>query len=260
MTDIHETAVIEDGADIADDAEVGPYAVISSKTTIKSRTTIGPRVTTEGVVEIGEDNEIGTGAILGTKPQDWSYEGADTGVQIGSGNIIREYATVNRSTDAPDGMTVIGDDNMIMTYCHIAHDCQLGDDISMANGVTLAGHVTVGDHVMMGGLTPVHQFVRIGSYSMIGGLSRINKDVPPYIRVSGNPAEVYDVNAIGLKRNDIDSSSRKRIKKAFNYVYRDGYNTSQALEQIEGDNELDDNRFVADFVTFIEESERGIHK
>jgi UDP-N-acetylglucosamine acyltransferase len=260
MTDIHETAVIEDGAELAEDVSVGPYSVISSKTTIGSGTEIGTRVTTEGPVEIGSGNQIGTGAVIGTKPQDWSYDGEETGVVIGDDNVIREYATVNRSSSGPDGDTVIGDENMIMTYCHVAHDCEIGDDVSMANGVTLAGHVTVEDHVMMGGLTPVHQFVRIGAYSMVGGLSRINKDVPPFIRISGNPAQVYDVNAIGLKRNGIDSEGRKNIKKAFRLIYRENYNTSQALEKIRGSEELEGETHVQHLVEFIEESERGIHK
>lgn len=258
MPNIHETAVVEDGAEIAGDVTIGPFAMISKDTTVESGTEIGPRVTTEGVVNIGPDNKIGTGAVIGSEPQDWSYEGADTGVKIGSGNIIREYATINRSTDAPDGMTVIGDDNMIMTYCHVAHDCKLGNGIDMANNVTLAGHVTVEDNVIMGGLTPVHQFVRIGEFSMVGGLSRINKDVPPYIRISGNPAKVYDINTIGLRRNDFDSDTRKLIKQAFNLIYRDNNNTSQALEKIE--EEVPSHETIEHLVGFIEQSERGIHK
>lgn len=260
MSDIHETAVIEDGAELGEGVSVGPYSVISSETSVGDGTEIGPHVVTKGIVDIGPNNQIGAGTIIGTKPQDWSYEGEATGVVIGADNVIREYVTVNRSSSGPDGKTSIGDGNMIMTYCHIAHDCQVGNDISMANGVTLAGHVTVEDHVMMGGLTPVHQFVRIGAYSMVGGLSRINKDVPPFIRISGNPAKVYDVNSIGLRRNDIDSDGRSLIKQAFNYLYRNKNNTSQALEKIRADNELSGNSHVDHMVEFIEESERGIHK
>lgn len=258
MTTIHETAVIEDGAKIDQDVTIGPYSVISEQATIASGNEIGPHVLIEGRVDIGPDNKFGAGTIIGTEPQDWGYEGGNTGVRIGSENVFREYVTINRSTDEPDGNTVIGNDNMIMSYCHIAHDCRIGDGNALANGVTLAGHVTVQDHVMMGGLTPVHQFVRIGSYAMVGGLSRINKDVLPYIRVSGNPAKVYDLNVIGLKRNDFDADARQILKKAFNLIYRENNNTSQAVEKIK--QRLSGDVSIDHLVEFIENSERGIHK
>ena len=258
MANIHETAVIDNGAEIADDVTIGPYAVISGQAEVQQGTELGPHVSIEGKVKIGPDNKIGAGAIIGTEPQDWGYEGGNTGVEIGADNIIREYVTINRSTDEPDGVTKIGNKNMIMCYCHIAHDCRVGDDNALANGVTLAGHVSVGDHVMMGGLVPVHQFVRIGSYAMVGGISRINKDVLPYIRVSGNPANVYDLNVIGLKRNDFDADTRRVLKKCFTLIYRENHNTTQATELIkEQFGDIDEVEFL---LQFIRDSERGILK
>lgn len=257
MSDIHETAVVKDGAELADDVSVGPYSIISSEAKIDSGVEIGPHVLLEGKVEIGKNNEIRNGAVIGTPPQDWSYEGNDSGVKIGDDNIFREYITINRATES-GSMTEVGDDNMIMAYSHIAHDCQVGDDNALANGVTLAGHVEVGSHVMMGGLTPVHQFVRIGSYTMVGGLSRLNKDVAPYIRIAGNPAQAYDLNSIGLRRNDIPSEIRQELKKAVRLIFHSDNNTSQALEEIEA--ELDSSPELDHLVEFIRSSERGIHK
>jgi len=258
MTNIHDTAVVEEGAEIGDGVKIGPYTIVSDQAQIDRKTEIGPHVVIEGDVRIGERNEIRNGAVIGTPPQDLSFEGGETGVRIGDDNIIREYVTINRSSTSPGGNTVIGNDNMLMSYCHIAHDCQLGNGIAMANGVTLAGHVMVEDQVMMGGLTPVHQFVRIGEYSMVGGISRINKDVPPYVRVSGNPAKVFDLNSVGLRRHDFDADTRKILKRAFKLIYRADNNTSQALDQIES--ELPSHENIDHLVDFIRQSERGIHK
>lgn len=258
MSQVHETAVVKSGARLADRVSVGPYSIISPRAEINEGTEIGAHVTIEGDVSIGSDNKILTGAVIGTPPQDVNYDGSETGVRIGSGNIIREYVTINRATTSPGGVTVIGNENMIMAYCHIAHDCRLEDGINMANGVTLAGHVTVQEQVMIGGLTPVHQYVRIGAFSMVGGLSRINKDVAPFIRISGNPARVYDLNSIGLRRHGFSSDTRSLLKQAFKTIYRANNNTSQALEQIE--DELPGHDQLDRLLEFIRQSERGIHK
>jgi UDP-N-acetylglucosamine acyltransferase len=257
MTKIHKTAVIEDGAQLDSDVSVGPYSIISASSKIGAGTRIGPHVLVEGTVEIGERNEIRNGAVIGTPPQDWSYEGVDTGVKIGDDNVLREYITINRST-TEGSPTLIGNENMIMAYCHVAHDCALGDGNAFANGVTLAGHVSVHNKVMMGGLTPVHQFVTIGSYAMVGGLTRLNKDVPPYVRISGNPAKIFDLNVIGLRRNDFSAETRRNLKKAYKIIFRSNNNTSQALEAIE--NELPESPEIELLINFIENSERGIHK
>ncbi len=257
MTAVHETAIVQDGAQLADDVEVGPFSIVSSEAKIGAGTKIGARVTIEGEVIIGDNNEILNGAVLGTPPQDWSYEGNDTGVKIGNDNILREFITINRATESGN-YTTVGNDNMIMAYSHIAHDCTVGNDNALANGVTLAGHVKVHDHVMMGGLTPVHQFVKIGSYAMVGGLSRLNKDVPPYIRISGNPAQVYDLNSIGLRRHEVSGSVRRLLKRAVRIIFHSDLNTSQAIEKIE--TELESNSHLENLINFVRNSERGIHK
>ncbi|MFB6355084.1 MAG: acyl-ACP--UDP-N-acetylglucosamine O-acyltransferase [bacterium] len=258
MSDIHETAVIEDGATLGDNVKIGAYTVVSSDSTLADGVELGPRVSLEGDVTIGEDTTVASGAILGSPPQDRAYDGEPTKVRIGKRNIIREYVTVNRATSGHGEATEIGDDNMIMSYCHVAHNCKIGDNVDMANGVTLAGHVEVEDHVMMGGLAPVHQFVRIGEYAMVGGLSRINKDIVPYIRASGNPAKVFDVNVVGLRRSDMDSDTLSLLKKAVEILFRSGNNTSQAVDQIK--DELPDNDRIQHLLEFIDRSERGILK
>ena len=257
MTNIHKSAVIEEGAKLDEDVSVGPYTIVSSEAVIEAGTSIGSHVLIEGSVKIGRGNQIMNGAVIGSPPQDWSYSGAKTGVTIGDNNVLREYITINRST-SEEADTSIGDDNMIMAYCHIAHDCKVGNGNALANGVTLAGHVEVKNKVMMGGLTPVHQFVTIGSYAMVGGLSRLNKDVPPFIRIAGNPARVFDLNIIGLRRNEFSADTRRQLKKAYKIVFRSKNNTSQALDKIR--EEMADSKEVMQLVDFIGNSERGIHK
>jgi len=232
--------------------------VIDGNVRIESETAIGPHCQIKGPVTIGTENELQVGCVIGTQPQDWSYEETThTGVEIGSGNILREYVTINCATE-DGGVTRIGNGNMIMSYSHVAHDCELGDDIDMANGVSLAGHVTIDDHAIISGHTGFHQFVRVGEYAMVGGLSRIVKDVIPYLRVSGNPLEVYGLNSIGLKRNDFSSETRNLLKRVFKVLFRNGNNTSQALEILRSD--YDEEPIVRDLVDFIEGSERGIHQ
>jgi len=257
MEKVHRTAEIDSSARVADDVKVGAYSIISPGVKIGPGTVIGPHVLIEGGVEIGKNNKIHTGAVIGTPPQDWNYEESDIGVIIGDNNVFREYITINSST-GENRSTVVGNDNMIMAYCHIAHDCEIGEGNALANGASLAGHVIMGDNVVMGGLAPVHQFVRIGSYAMIGGLSRLNKDVPPFIRISGNPAQIIDINSIGLRRHDFSAETRKLLKRAFKIIFRSNNNTTQALEQIE--DELPENEQLDKLVKFIRKSERGIHK
>lgn len=257
MPTIHDTAIVKDGAELASNVSVGPFSIISDETVIESGTTVEARVTTKDSVHIGKNNHIYEGTVIGSNPQDWSYEDIETGVQIGSGNEIREYVTIHKSTT--DGnMTVIGDDNMIMAYCHVAHDCVVGDDIDMANGATLAGHVTVGDHAIVSGKTGFHQFVQVGSYSIVGGLSRISKDVVPFSRVSGIPAEVYGLNSVGLRRHGFSSETRNTLKKVFKILFRDGNNTSQAVSEIR--EKFSDREEIQQLLEFIDVSERGIHK
>lgn len=258
MTTVHPSAIVEDSVKLGKNVSVGANSILRGDVKVGDDTTIEANVHVRDKVEIGADNSIEVGSVIGTDPQDWSYEeGSETGIVIGDGNIIREYVTINKAT-AEGEMTRIGDGNMIMAYCHIAHDCVVGDNVDMANGVNLAGHVTIGSNVVVSGHTGFHQFVRVGDYAMVGGLSRIVKDVVPYSRVSGNPLEVYGLNSIGLKRNDFDQDTRHQLKRAFKVLFRNDNNTTQALDVLREDFAEDD--IVQGLVEFIENSERGIHK
>lgn len=253
----HPTAQVDDSVELGADVEVGPFTTLEGDVRVGPGTRIGPRVTIRGPARLGSGNEVYAGTVIGTPPQDWSYEESDSGVVIGSDNILREYVTVNKAT-TPDAHTRIGDDNMIMAYCHVAHDCDVGSDIDMANNVNLSGHVSIGDHAVVSGLTAFQQFVRVGDYAMVGGLSRIVKDVVPYARVSGNPLEVYGPNTVGLRRNEFTSDQRLTIKKAFKTLFRDNNSTSKALEELR--EQFDGNETIDPLIEFVETSERGIHR
>jgi UDP-N-acetylglucosamine acyltransferase len=251
---IHPTAVISPGAKIEEDVEIGPYAVIGSDVTIKKGTKIGPHVVIEGWTTIGEKCQIYTGAVIGSPTQDLKNEGKRSYVEIGDGNIIREYVTINRATRA-EGITRIGNMNLLMTSVHIAHDCILGDGIIMGNLATLAGHVVVEDRAIIEGLTGVHQFIRIGSYAFIGGYSKVVKDISPYLKVAGQPTEVYGINTIGLERNGFTEETIKNIEKAYRILFRSRLNVTQALKRFEGKDLTPEARHM---VEFIKNSTRGI--
>jgi len=229
---IHPTAVIHPGANLHPTVEVGPYAVIGDRVAIGARTTIGAHVAIEGPTEIGSDNRIFPGAAIGFEPQDLKYKGADSWVKIGNGNRLREYVTVNRATDEGE-VTAIGNNNLLMAYVHVAHNCQLADNIVIANGVALAGHVTIESKVVIGGLLGIHQFVQIGRLAMLGGMSRIDRDVPPYMLVEGNPSRVRSLNAIGLKRAGFSEAEMSVLKKAFRTLYRSDRTFNEALAQLD---------------------------
>lgn len=254
---VHPTAQVDDSVDLGEGVTVGAFSLLEGDVTIGAGCQIGPRVTVRGPATLGANNEIYVGTVIGTPPQDWSYEESESGVVIGSDNVLREYVTVNKAT-TPDTMTRIGDDNMIMAYCHVAHDCVVGSDIDMANNVNLSGHVTIGDHAVVSGLTAFQQFIRVGEYAMVGGLSRVVKDVVPYVRVSGNPLEVYGPNTVGLRRNDFSSDQRLDIKRAFRTLFRDHESTSDALAELR--EEFPDNETITPLIEFLEQSERGIHR
>lgn len=211
----------------------------------------------EGHTTIGRNNRIFHGASIGSIPQDLKYEGAKSYVRVGDNNILREYVTVNSATGTGES-TVIGNDNLLMAYVHIAHNCRIGNNVILANAVNLAGHVNVHDYAIVGGIVPVHQFVSIGAHSFIGGGSRIPKDIPPFIKVAGNPPRVGGMNSIGLKRRNFTIEQRVQIKKAFCFLYRSDLNVSQALEKIE--NELQMTPEIKMIVDFVRNSKRGITK
>ncbi|MCK8816357.1 acyl-ACP--UDP-N-acetylglucosamine O-acyltransferase [Natroniella sulfidigena] len=256
LNNIHETAVIEAGAEIAKDVEVGPYAVIGENVKIDSGTEIGAHAVIKGWTKIGKNNKIFNGASLGQEPQDLKFKGEESYLEIGDDNTIREFATVHRGTEAGGGITKIGDSNLIMAYCHVAHDCQLGNNIIMSNAANLAGHVIVEDSAVIAGLTGVHQFVRIGKMAMVGAGSKVVKDVPPYVLVDGHPASVNGINVVGLRRNEVEPELRRKIKRAYKILYRSNLNMSQAIEKM--DQELDSSPMIEHFLRFLRNAQRGI--
>ena len=204
---IHETAIVKPGAKIADNVTIGPYCVVGSDVTIGEGSILMSHVSLVGNTVIGKNNKIYQGAVIGTWPQDISFTGGDTRVEIGDDNVIREYVTIHRGTHKDKGVTSIGDNNYIMAYAHIAHDCEMGNGVILSNGVQLAGHVKMEDKVNVGGLAAFHHFVTVGRLAFVGGMTRIVRDVPPFMTVEGNPSKVRCVNVVGCSRNGMDTEA-----------------------------------------------------
>ncbi|HEY9893060.1 MAG TPA: acyl-ACP--UDP-N-acetylglucosamine O-acyltransferase [Candidatus Sericytochromatia bacterium] len=255
---IHPTAVIHPGAQLHPTVKIGAYAVIGEKVRVGPETTIGAHVVLEGLTEIGARNQIFTGAVIGSEPQDLKYDGAPTWVRIGDDNRIREYVTINRATGAGDA-TVIGNGNLLMAYVHVAHDCLIGDSVVIANNLAMAGHVHIESKAVIGGGVAIHQFVHIGRLAMVGGMSRIDRDVPPYMLVEGNPSRVRSLNLVGLKRAGMTASQLGLLKKAFRTLYRSGYTLSDALEHFDL---LPENEYLGHLRRFLQlsqmEKRRGL--
>ena len=247
---IHPTAIIHPAAQLHSTVEVGPYAIIGEGVKIGAQTKIGPHAIIEGITEIGEENQIFSGAVIGAVPQDLKYKGERSLVKIGNNNVIREYVTINRATGENEA-TVVGNNNLIMAYVHLAHNCILEDEIIMSNNVTLAGHVIVESQAIISGVLGVHQFVHIGSMAMVGGMSRINRDVPPFMLVEGNPAKVRSLNLIGLKRRGLSSEDIKLLKQAFRLLYRSEISFTEAIEKLYS---LPDNEYVDRLQEFLQRS------
>jgi UDP-N-acetylglucosamine acyltransferase len=254
---IDATAIIHPDARLDSDVSVGPYSVIGENVSIKSGTSIASHVVINGPTKIGSNNKIFNFCSLGSDPQDKKYQGEnDSILEIGSNNTIREYVSINRGTGEGGGKTVIGSDNWIMAYAHIAHDCIVGNNTIFANNATLAGHVTIDDYAILGGFTGVHQFCRIGSYSFSAISSVIVKDVPPYVLVSGNTAKPSGLNREGLKRHGFDTDTINLLRKAYKVIYRDGLILKDALEVL---TDLSVESDKVDLMrSFIAASERGI--
>jgi UDP-N-acetylglucosamine acyltransferase len=233
---IHPTAIIHPEAKLHPTVQVGPYAVIGANVKIGSDTKIGTHVVIDGVTEIGARNHIFPGAVIGMEPQDLKYDGSQTLVKIGNDNTIREYVTINRATQTPEA-TIIGNRNLLMAYVHVAHNCVLEDGVIIANGVALAGHIYIESQARISGVLGVHQFVQIGRLAMVGGMSRIDRDVPPYTTVEGNPSRVRALNLVGLKRAGFGEQdggqALANLKKAFRLLYRSGLTWTEALEQLD---------------------------
>ena len=253
---IHPTAIIADSAVIADDVEIGPYAIIGDHVEIGSGTKIEGHVVIKGPTTIGKDNHIYQFASLGDAPQDKGYAGEPTRLVIGDRNTIRECCTFSRGTTKDKGETVIGDDNWIMAYVHIAHDCVVGNKTIMANNVTLAGHVHVDDWVIFGGFSGAHQFSRVGAHAFLGMYAGVNRDVPAYTMVSGQPAVPKGINSEGLKRRDFSEEQIRNIKNAYRLVYRKGLKLNEAIEEIEQLSQTQPELII--FLESLRSSERGI--
>ena len=251
---IHPTAIIEAGAQIADDVAIGPYCIIGPKVSISSGTTLKSHVVISGRTTIGKNNKIYPFASIGEDPQDKKFADEDTQVIIGDGNTIREYVTINLGTTDDKGITRVGDDNWIMAYVHIAHDCEVGNHTIMANGTTLAGHVHIHDHVILGGFSKLHQFCRIGAHAFAAMDSGFQKDVPPFVMAQGSPAIPRAINFEGLKRRGFSKERISSIKKAFRLLYKSDLPLSEAVTEMKKLGSED----VQLMVDFIEQSERSI--
>ncbi|ANO51086.1 acyl-ACP--UDP-N-acetylglucosamine O-acyltransferase [Woeseia oceani] len=230
---IHPTAIISANALIADDVQVGPYSIIGDQVEIGAGCRIGSHVVVNGPTRIGSNNRIYQFASIGDDPQDKKYAGEETRLEIGNGNTIREFCTISRGTVQDEGVTSIGDDNWIMAYVHIAHDCRVGSHTIFANNATLAGHVHVGDWVIMGGFSGIHQFCRVGAHAFLGMYSGANRDVPAYTMISGQPALPRGINSEGLRRRGFSSAQISNIKKAYRLLYRQGLKLVDAIAEIE---------------------------
>ena len=255
--DIHPTAIISKKAKLADSVSVGPYTIIGDNAVVGSGVKIGAHCLIDGFTSIGKSCEIFTGAVIGSRPQDLKFKGGKTYLEIGDGNIIREYCTFNPGTEE-GGKTLIGDNNLFMAYSHVAHDCIIGNSCIFANNATLAGHVTIEDKAVIGGLVAVHQFVKVGILSIVGGCSKVVQDIPPYSTCDGHPAKVFGLNLIGLRRHNIAGESIKQLDRAFKILFNEELTPKHALEKIE--KEVKSTKEVSYLVDFIKNSERGISK
>jgi UDP-N-acetylglucosamine acyltransferase len=229
---IHPSAIVNSRAEIAADAEIGPYAVIGADVIIDAGTSIGAHSVIAGPTRVGKHNQIFNHVSIGQAPQDKKYQGEPTSLEIGDGNTVREFCTINRGTAQDVGVTRIGNSNWIMAYVHVAHDCQIGDNTVFANSVQLAGHVHIGDFAILGGFTGVHQFVHIGAHSFMGIATILTQDVPAYVMVSGNPAKPFGINSEGLSRRGFSVDAIAEIKRAYKTLYRNGLSFEEAKAQI----------------------------
>jgi UDP-N-acetylglucosamine acyltransferase len=253
---IHPSAIIEDGARIAPDARIGPFSVIGAGVDIGPGCEIGPHVVIAGRTRLGKNNRIFQFASIGDEPQDKKYRGEDTALEIGDNNTIREYVTINRGTADGGGVTRLGNDNWLMAYCHIAHDCQVGSHNIMANGATLAGHVIVGDHVIFAGYSGAHQFCRIGDHAFLGMYGGVSQDVPAYVMVSGQPPRPRGVNSEGLKRRGFSGAQIRNIREAYRTIYRAGLKRDEALSELR--ERLPEQPELAPMIDSAASSERGL--
>lgn len=255
MVKIHPSAIVNPCASLGENVEIGPYSVVGANVSIEEGTVIGAHCLIEGNTKIGRFCRIFTGAVIGSIPQDLKYKGEETCLEIGDNNIIREYVTINLGTKAT-GKTIIGNNNLIMAYSHIAHDCRIGNGVIIANVGTLAGHVTIEDKAVIGGMVAIHQFVRVGTLSIIGGCSKVIQDIPPYSTCDGHPARFYGLNVVGLRRAGIKVEVRDALKTALKLLFKSKFSISHALEEIEKN--IPTYPEIKHLIEFVRNSQRGV--
>ena len=256
MVKVHPTAVVEPGAELDGDVEVGPYCVIGSKVKIGKGTRIKSNAVVEGRTTLGEGNLIFQFATVGSVPQDLKYKGEESQLIIGHHNAIREFASLNPGTTGGGMVTRIGDHNLLMMYCHIAHDCIIGHHNIIANGATLGGHVVIEDYVIVGGLVGIHQFVRIGAGAILGAGSMVSKDVAPFCNATGDRARLRGLNLEGLRRRGLTKEQIEALKKGYRIIFQSGLSTVEALKRVR--REIPKSPEVEQMVEFIEKSQRGV--
>lgn len=253
---IHPTAIIDPGCEVGKDVAIGPYTIIEGNTIIGDGTQVDAFAQIKNFTVLGRNNHVYSYACIGEAPQDIKYKGEETWLKIGDNNKIREYTTLNRGTPDGKGVTTIGSNCFLMAYTHVAHDCELADHVIMANGATLAGHVAIGYKSVVGGLSAVHQFVRIGEYAFIGGKSGVAQDVPPYMLVAGDRARLYSPNLIGMRRAGFDRKEISAVKKAFQAIWRENLSREDGLRK--ANQEWGEFKAVQNLLSFIKSSTRGI--
>ncbi len=254
---IDATAIVHKSAEIDESVYVGPYCVIEENVQIGKGTKLASHVVIQKGTRIGQNCTISPFASLGGPPQDISYKDEETTLVIGDNNMIKEYVTMNRGTEHGSGVTTVGNNNFIMAYAHVAHDCKVGNNIIMANCATLAGHVEIDDFVIFGGLCAVHQFCRVGKYAFISGVTGVPKDVPPFVIAAGDRAKLYGLNVVGLERRGFSKENITQLKRAYRIIFRSALPLSTSLKIIE--EELsEEHGYVNDLIEFIRSSKRGI--
>jgi UDP-N-acetylglucosamine acyltransferase len=253
---VHPTAVVAPGAQLGQGVEIGPHAVIGENVSIGDGTVVGPGAVIEGWTTIGKNCRVGTGVCLGGRPQDYKYKGEKTFLKIGDNNDIREYVTMHRGTADGRGETVVGSGCLFMAYSHVAHDCVVGDGVTIINSAQLAGHCVVEDYAVISGLAGVHQFCRVGKMAMVGGMTKVVKDVPPFMLVDGNPASVRGINVVGLRRHNVPPAVREQIRQAYRILCKSRLSVSHAIERMM--EELQRSPEIDHLIDFLRSSARGV--
>lgn len=256
MANIHASAIVSKGAEIGNGVTIGAFSTIGPKVVLADGVTIGSHVVVDGRTRIGSGTEIHPFASIGIRPQDLKYRGEDTELVIGERNQIREYVNISIGTEGGGGKTQIGNGNLIMVYCHIAHDCIIGNSCIIANAAAIAGHVTIRDFAVLGGVVAVHQFTKIGEMAMVAGGSMVAQDVPPYCMVHGNRAVINGLNVVGLRRSGWPSERINDVKNMYKFLYSSSLTMADAIEKIEA--EIPESEQRRTFVDFLKSSDRGV--